>query len=86
MGLLGPGSTHTLGRGQRQAVHGKGSGRSSAGHRDRPYRSSPCPSKEASKQQARQAGLIAHQPSLCWGFHRDGEVYILVWPAQPQCE
>lgn len=49
-------------------------------------RSSPCPSKEASKQQARQAGLMAHQPSLCWGFHRDGEVYILVWPTQPQCE
>lgn len=85
MGLLG--LAPTLGRDQSQAVHGQ-EFRQEMGRSQRPPipAHSPRPSKEASKQKARQAGLTAHQPSLCWGLHGDGVVYVLVWPTQQQCK
>lgn len=85
MGLLG--LAPTLGRGQCQAVRGQ-EFRQEMGRSQRPPipAHSPCPSKEASKQPARQTGLTAHRPRLCWGLHGDGGVYILVWPTQPQCK
>lgn len=68
MGLLGP--APALDRGQCQAVRGQ-EFRQEMGRSQRlPIPAhSPRPSKEASKQPARQTGLTAHRPLLCWGLH-----------------
>ena len=85
MGLRG--LAPTLGRDQSHAVRGQ-EFRQEMGRSQRPPipAHSPRHPKRASKRKAGQAGLTAHQPSLCWGLHGDGVVYVLVWPAQQQCK